>query len=65
MEYSKNSFKKYLSGPVAKHPTLDFVSGYDPRILGSKPTLGSALSVESAWDSLLFPLPLSLLVLFL
>ena len=29
-------------------PTLDFSSGHDPRVVGSSPVLGSALSVESA-----------------
>ena len=40
-----------------EHPTLDFDSGHFPRVMGSSPGLGSALSVESAYDSL--PLPLS------
>ena len=39
--------------------TLDFSSGRDPRVVGSSPTSGSALSVEPAWDSLSLPLPLS------
>jgi len=36
-----------------KCPTLDFCSGHDLRVLGSSPVhgVGSALSVESAWDS--------------
>ena len=34
--------------------TPDFGSGYEPRVVGSSPTLGSMLSVEPAWD-LSFP----------
>ena len=29
-------------------PTLDLGSGHDPRVVGSSPALGSALSVEPA-----------------
>ena len=39
--------------------TLDSGSGHDPKVVGSKPVLGSALSVETAWDSLSLPLPLT------
>ena len=31
-----------------KCPTLDFGSGHDLRVLGSSPTLGSMLGMESA-----------------
>ena len=31
-----------------EHPTLDFGSGHDPRVMRSSPTLGSVLSVKSA-----------------
>ena len=31
---------------------LDFSSGRDPRVVGSSPALGCALSMEPAWDSL-------------
>ena len=31
-----------------KHPTLDFGSGHDLRVVGSSPTSGSVLSAESA-----------------
>ena len=34
-------------------PTLDFGSGYDPRIAGSNLALGFMLSVETAEESLL------------
>ena len=37
---------------LAEHPTLDFASGHDPRVVGSSPVSGSVLSVEPAWDSL-------------
>ena len=40
-----------------KHPTLDFGSGHDLRIVSSSPILGSLLSAESAYDYL--PLHLS------
>ena len=30
------------------HPTLDFGSGRDPRVVGLGPTLGSVLSMEPA-----------------
>ena len=33
---------------VIKHPTLDFGSGHDLRVMRSSPTLGSVFSVESA-----------------
>jgi len=43
-----------------KHPTLDFSPGPDLRVMRSSPELGSALSGESAWDSLsLCPSPCS------
>ena len=35
-----------------KHPTLDFISGHDLRVLTSSPTSGSVLGEEPAWDSL-------------
>ena len=38
--------------------TLGFHLGYDPRVMGLNPMLGSALSMEPAEDSL-SPLPLS------
>ena len=62
------SFKNhcYLGAWVTwsvKHLTLDFGSCRDLRVLRSSPALGSALSGESAWDSLSpSPLFLSLLV---
>jgi len=31
-----------------KHPTLDFGSGHDPRVVGSSPTSSATLSAESA-----------------
>ena len=37
-------------------PTLDFSSGRDPRVMGQSPELGSAISMEHAWDSLSLPL---------
>ena len=36
--------------------TLDFGSGYDPRVVGSDLVSGSTLSMEPAWDW--FPLSL-------
>ena len=30
-----------------KHPTLDFSSGHDPRVVGSSPVSGSALIAQS------------------
>ena len=46
---------------LVEHPTLDFGSGHDPRVTGLSPTLGSALNMEPAWDSVSVshPLPLS------
>ena len=35
-----------------EHLALDFGSGHDPRVMGSSPTLGSALGVELAYESL-------------
>ena len=35
-----------------EHPTLDFGSVHDPRVMGSSPALGPVLSMEPAWDSL-------------
>lgn len=37
-------------------PDLDVSSGHDPRVMGSRPCEGSALSGEPTWDSL-SPLP--------
>ena len=51
-----------------EHPTLDFDSGHDPRVMGSSPALGPVLSMEPAWDSLslsLCPLPPLVLTLSL
>ena len=45
---------------LVKCLTFDFCSGHDLRVLESSPSLGSARSLESAWDSLfpsLCPLP--------
>ena len=36
-----------------EHLTLDFGSGPDLRVVGSRPTAGSVLSVESAYGSVL------------
>ena len=36
---------------LVDHPTLDFGSGHDLRVMGSSPVLGSVLSVESACPS--------------
>ena len=33
-------------------PTLDFGLGHDPRVVGSSPESGSALIVETTYDSL-------------
>uniref|UniRef100_A0A452QJC0 SLP adaptor and CSK interacting membrane protein n=1 Tax=Ursus americanus TaxID=9643 RepID=A0A452QJC0_URSAM len=52
-----------LGAQSVKHPTFDFSSGHDLGVLGSSPTLGSLLNVESACPSpSLFspPPPLSL-----
>ena len=50
----------YLSGSVSQVSTLDFGSGHDLSVVGSRPMLGSTLSGESSWDSLPLPLPLPL-----
>ena len=36
---------------LVKHPTLDFSSGRDLRVVGSSPTLGSMLNGESTSSS--------------
>ena len=38
-----------------ERPTLDFRSGHDPRVVRSRPALGSVLSMHSAWESLSLP----------
>lgn len=43
-----------------EHPTLGFGWGCDLTVVGSSPTSGSALSTESASDSLFLSLPLTL-----
>ena len=45
-------------------PSLDVGSGHDPRVVGSSPMSGSALSTEPARDSLSAP-PLLMLSLSL
>ena len=45
---------------LVKHPTLDFSSGQDPRVVGSSSAPGSALSMVPAWNFLSLPLPLPL-----
>ena len=42
---------------LAEHPTLDFGSGHDLRVVRSSPMSDSALSGESAGDSLSLLLP--------
>lgn len=37
---------------LVKHPTLDFGSGHDLRVLRLSPVSGSALNGEPGWDSL-------------
>ena len=37
---------------LVKHPTLDFNSGHDLRVLGLSPVSGSRLSMESSGPSL-------------
>ena len=34
-----------------KHPTLDFGSGHDPRVVTFSPSLGSVVGMESASNS--------------
>ena len=43
-----------------EHPTLDFGSGHDPRIVGLSPTSGSVLTVWSLLGILSFSLSLCL-----
>ena len=38
--------------PLAERSTRDFGSGHHPRVVAGAPCQGSALSVESAWNSL-------------
>ena len=45
---------------LVKHLTLDFGPGYDLGVVRSSPKLSSALSGESAGDSLPLPPPLTL-----
>jgi len=37
---------------LVEHLTLDFRLGHDSRVGESRPTLGSVLGMEPAWDSL-------------
>ena len=46
--YKINKSLGHLGGPLVKHPTLEFISGHDPRVVGSSPMLGSTLSLEPA-----------------
>ena len=39
---------------LVEHPTFDFSSGHDLRVVGLSPTPSSALSMEPAYDSLSF-----------
>ena len=57
--------KGTLAAQLVKCLTLDFGSGHDLRVLGLSPVLGSALSGDSARDSLPLPLPLPLFMLSL
>ena len=49
--------KGALVAQSVEHLTLDFDSGHDRRVMGWSPKLGSALSMETAWDSFSLPLP--------
>ena len=66
LEMRVESFFKKIESEVAwvaqldERLTLDFGSGYDPRVVGSSPTSDSVMSVKPASDSLFLPLPLSL-----
>jgi len=56
MYYLKNfKLQRCLGGSVGWGLTLDFRLGHDLRVMGLGPISSSALSRESAWDSL--PLP--------
>ena len=56
---SEVEFRSAWGAQSVEHPTLDFSSGHDARVVGSSPVPGSALSVEPAWDSLSLSLSLS------
>ena len=45
---------------LVEYVTLDFGSGYDPRVVGCSPTVGSTLSMEPTENSLSVSLSLSL-----
>jgi len=41
-------FRGAWMGQLVEHPILGFSSGHDLRVLGSSPTSGSVISMESA-----------------
>lgn len=49
-----------LGAQLVERIALGFHSGPDLRVMGLSPALGSALTAESAWDSLTLSLSLSL-----
>lgn len=51
------SLRTAWDAQLVKHLTLDFGSGHDLRVMGSRPLSGSMLSRESAWDSHSLSLP--------
>ena len=56
--YIWNKKRGALVAYSVKHLTLDLGSGHDLRVVRLSSVMGSALGVESAWDSLSLSLPL-------
>ena len=52
LELKESRFKTHSQGSgvaqLVKHPTLDFSSGHDRRVMRLSPTLDSTLDMESA-----------------
>ena len=52
VEFKNNSKGGAWVTQSVEHLTLDFSSGHDPRVVASRATWGSVLSMRLAWDSL-------------
>ena len=57
MKHRSIRFQGTWAAQPVQHPTLDFGSGRNLRVMRSSPMSDSALSVESTWDSRPLPLP--------
>ena len=47
-KYKDTGVPGWLESVAQEHPSLDFGSGHNPRVMGSSPASGSTLGMETA-----------------